>query len=84
MMLSYKEIESNLCISIPMLQHIPLDSAYLCQDCNSVGDCSTKCPACASRILLGLAAVLDRKVDTVQESNMVVFPGKVEDLRNVG
>ena len=65
-------------------QHFPLSSAYLCQDCDSVGDCSTMCPACASRILLGLASVLDRKVEAVQESNMVVFPGKTANLRKVG
>jgi hypothetical protein len=64
-------------------QHFPLTSAYLCQDCDSVGDCSTMCPACASRVLLGLAAVLDRKVDAVQEPKMVVFPGKAANLRKV-
>jgi hypothetical protein len=42
------------------------------------------CPACASRILLGLATVLDRKEVVSQESNMVVFPGKVANLRKVG
>jgi hypothetical protein len=42
------------------------------------------CPACASKILLGLASVLDRKVEAVQESNMVVFPGKTANLRKVG
>jgi RNA polymerase subunit RPABC4/transcription elongation factor Spt4 len=65
-------------------QHFPLDSAYLCQDCNSVGDCSTTCPACASRILLGLATVLDRKDVASAETNMVVFPGKSAILRKVG
>ena len=45
-----------------MLQHIPLASAYLCQDCNCVGNCSRQCPACASEVLLGLAGVLDREV----------------------
>jgi hypothetical protein len=42
------------------------------------------CPACASRILLGLATVLDRKVEAVQESKMFVFPGKAANLRKVG
>ena len=45
-----------------MLQHIPLKSAYLCQDCNCVGNCSMQCPACASEVLLGLSAVLNREV----------------------
>jgi ferredoxin len=48
-----------------MLQHIPLRSAYLCQDCNSVGNCARQCPACASEVLLSLSAVLDREVTEV-------------------
>ena len=43
------------------LQHIPLTGAYLCQDCNSVGNCAMNCPACASTTLLGLAGVLNRE-----------------------
>jgi len=42
------------------MQHIPLTSAYLCQDCNCVGNCSVQCPACASEALMGLAGVLNR------------------------
>ncbi len=45
--------------------HIPLTSAYLCQDCNSVGNCSMQCPACASTVLMNLSAVLNREVDAV-------------------
>ena len=45
----------------PMLQHIPLTNAYLCQDCDCVGNCATQCPACASSALLGLSCVLNRK-----------------------
>jgi lipopolysaccharide biosynthesis regulator YciM len=43
------------------MQHIPLASAYLCQDCSSVGNCSWQCPACASTVLMTLAGVLDRE-----------------------
>ena len=46
------------------MQHIPLKSAYLCQDCNSVGNCATQCPACASVVLLGLSGILDRDPDS--------------------
>jgi len=42
-------------------QIIPLSTAYLCQDCSAVGNCSEQCPACASGVLMGLARVLDRK-----------------------
>jgi len=44
----------------PMMQHIPLMSAYLCQDCDCVVNSATRCPACASTALLGLACVLNR------------------------
>lgn len=44
-----------------MLQHFPLKSAYLCPDCNTIGNCATQCPACASQVLLSLSAILDRE-----------------------
>jgi len=43
------------------MEHIPLTRAYLCQDCNCVGNCAEKCPACASEALIGLAGVLNRE-----------------------
>lgn len=43
-----------------MLQ-IPLASAYLCPNCSCIGNCSVRCPACASSELLSLAGVLDRE-----------------------
>lgn len=43
-----------------MLQHFPLSSAYLCQDCNSIGNNANQCPACASEVLMSLSAVLNR------------------------
>lgn len=49
-------------MTAPMLQHIPLRAAYLCQDCDSIGNSAVRCPACASEVLLGLSAVLDREV----------------------
>jgi hypothetical protein len=51
------------------MQHIPLASAYLCPDCNCIGNCAEYCPACASPVLLGLANVLDREVG----SNSIAF-----------
>jgi hypothetical protein len=44
-----------------VLQHFPLKFAYLCPDCNSIGNCATQCPACASKSLMGLSAILDRE-----------------------
>jgi len=43
------------------MQHMPLMRAYLCQDCNCIGNCADQCPACASRALIGLASVLNRE-----------------------
>jgi hypothetical protein len=51
------------------LQHIPLASAYLCPNCSCIGNCSARCPACASSALLGLAGILNRNAeDDVQIS----------------
>jgi hypothetical protein len=47
-------------MTYPAMLHIPLMYAYLCQDCNSIGNCSSQCPACASSVLLSLSGVLDR------------------------
>jgi len=44
---------------------MPLSSAYLCPDCNSIGNCARQCPACASEALLSLSAVLNREVADV-------------------
>ncbi|MGA3047051.1 MAG: hypothetical protein ABSD67_10535 [Terracidiphilus sp.] len=54
-------------MSFYKMQHIPLSSAYLCQDCNCVGNCAGQCPACASTVLLNLATVLDREVSAEEE-----------------
>ena len=54
-------------------QYIPLAKAYLCQDCDSVGDSAMRCPACASEVLMGLAGVFDRK-EEVEELNFLQFP----------
>jgi hypothetical protein len=43
-----------------MLQHFPLSSAYLCQDCNSIGNNANQCPACASEVLMNLSTILNR------------------------
>ena len=48
-------------MSLQTLQHVPLKSAYLCPDCNAIGNSSTQCPACASEVLLSLALVLNRE-----------------------
>ena len=61
----------------PMLQHIPLISAYLCQDCNSIGNCARQCPACASEVLMSLSGVLNREVEEVAQPTYGYGPALV-------
>jgi hypothetical protein len=57
-----------------MMQHIPLNFAYLCQDCNCIGNCAVQCPACASAVLMNLAGVLDR--EAVKEEKRAAAYGR--------
>jgi hypothetical protein len=60
------------------MQHIPLASAYLCPNCGCIGNCSERCPACASTALLGLASILDREhEEATQPEFPFCFPGSV-------
>jgi|HubBroStandDraft_1064217.scaffolds.fasta_scaffold1282379_1 DNA-directed RNA polymerase subunit RPC12/RpoP len=56
-----------------MMQHIPLVSAYLCQDCNSIGNNYRSCPACASKVLMSLRGVLDREAAAVEEGRVLTY-----------
>jgi ferredoxin len=60
-----------------MMQHIPLQTAYLCQDCNSIGNCATQCPACASTVLMSLSSVLDRAPVQADAALTYAFPNAV-------
>ena len=62
---------------LPLLQHIPLTSAYLCQDCSSIGNCARQCPACASEVLMSLSGVLNREVEHVADPRYVYQPALV-------
>ena len=64
-MLSTAVKKSSDVASYLMLQHFPLSSAYLCQDCNSIGNNANQCPACASEVLMSLSAILNRDEDAV-------------------
>jgi len=66
------------------MQHIPLSTAYLCQDCSVVGNCPHQCPACASSVLMGLASVLDRKQEKRSRvRNRTEFPAWRAQLQPV-
>ena len=59
------------------MQHIPLKAAFLCQDCDSIGNNPSCCPACASAVLLGLAAVLDRDMAVEERTKILSYPRSV-------
>jgi hypothetical protein len=56
------------------LQHMPLTQAYLCQDCNSIGNCAQHCPACASEAIMGLSGVLNRNTEEDAEISYTRMP----------
>jgi hypothetical protein len=60
-------------MTIDVMNHIPLNSAYLCQDCDAVGNSAMRCPACASQALMGLAGVFDRE-EWTRESILSMIP----------
>jgi len=64
-------------LTLCTMQTIPLSSAYLCQDCNCVGNCARQCPACASEVLMGLAGVLDRELEEDLEASYSRRPALV-------
>ena len=53
------------------MQHMPLARAYLCEDCNCIGNCAEQCPACASQALIGLANVLNRELQEEIQQGLV-------------
>jgi hypothetical protein len=76
-MLSLISKKSGERMPTPLLQHIPLTSAYLCQDCNSIGNCARQCPACASEVLMSLAGVLNREAEPSVQSSYTYGPALV-------
>lgn len=66
-------------MTIDVLKHIPLNSAYLCQDCDAIGNSSMRCPACASGVLMGLAGLYDREEESVG-SNLFLAPALAAQL----
>lgn len=61
------------------MQHMPLSSAYLCEDCHCVGNCAEQCPACASEALMGLAGVLNR--EQPKEKSQIGYARAVRAVR---
>jgi ferredoxin len=59
-----------------ILEHFPIQSAFLCQDCDSIGNCAEQCPACASHALMSLSAVLNR--EAAQRSPLIQMPSALQ------
>jgi hypothetical protein len=62
-------------VTYAAMQQIPLTSAYLCQDCNCIGNSAKQCPACASVALLSLSGVLNREPESNLELSILGMPG---------
>lgn len=61
---------------------VHLQNAYLCPDCDCIGDDANQCHACANRCgLMNLAAVLDR--DPVMVEARAIFGTLSELMREV-
>ena len=52
------------------LNSIPLAQSFFCVDCESIGNCSTHCPACASTHIARLSAWLNRQNTSNYLSNL--------------
>ena len=55
-----------------LMNHIPLNSAYLCLDCDAVGNSAMQCPACASQVVMGLATVFQREEEFAEPSLFLI------------
>jgi hypothetical protein len=51
---------------------IPLNHAVLCLDCNSISDANRECPACSSRALLNLSAILYRPIEIANSPKLAI------------
>lgn len=51
------------------MQSFPLNTAFLCQDCDHVGNSERTCPTCGSSALMSLAPVLNRVTQSQAEFN---------------
>jgi hypothetical protein len=85
-MLSTASRRSGDVDSYLMLQHFPLASAYLCQDCNAIGNNANQCPACASEVLMSLSAILNREetATVMVDSQYVYLPSLGAATRRAG
>jgi hypothetical protein len=53
-------------------QAFPLKDAYLCTDCDQVGNCATQCLCGSTHGLLSLSAVLNRRKPVMAETTAIL------------
>lgn len=53
--------------------HFPLDQAYLCENCQSVGNRATRCAACDSDHIMSLGRILGRTSSGTESVEPIVF-----------
>lgn len=47
-------------VKVQDLQHFHVSQAYICVDCDHVGNSANQCPSCASESLVSVSAVVNR------------------------
>lgn len=70
-------------MTYPKMLHFPLSSAYLCPDCNTIGNCPDQCPACACEVLMNLSGVLNRQPEAAAPAATIAPRSYSELMRMV-
>ena len=61
------------------LAHIPLAKAFLCVDCQCIGNQAEACPACASsHCLISMANLLEGRIERAPMSQFRPIHGRVK------
>lgn len=61
--------------------HFPLNNAYICQNCECIGDNAKHCEACASVFVHRLDLWLNRSAQVITVMNGAVHIGSEPELR---
>jgi hypothetical protein len=60
-------------------QHFPLSKAYLCENCQCVGNRSESCACCGSRSILSLGSILNRETVSEYDEERVLYGLEMND-----
>jgi len=64
---SHLQLPDSEYVNQPDPVSIPINAAYICQDCDHVGNRAEKCTKCSSVSVMGLAKVINREVKPPSE-----------------